>query len=312
MPAQKRIAGTIRSVVPLDHLRRVGDMSNLSNFDNNENDENQSPFDAIKHVDENGVDFWIAKELMLIVGYPRWSDFKPAVEKAKLACYNTGNDVTKHFAGTILKSQGRPGEDYHLSRFACYLVAMNGDPRKPEVAMAQAYFAVKTHQAEIEEKTTNQINIAPDLVASILRDSLSRTKLLPEIQELCILRGLQEGFPQLRPHLEPGVKMLKESTASVDYHVTPTELGKIYGQKLGLDNPVSAIKINAKLLECGFQLQEISTGKNGKQKKTWQLTKEGKKYGVVQQDKAAGHDKIVESVRWLPEVVDEIIRLESA
>lgn len=117
-------------------------MSNLSH--------NQSPFDSIRHIDEQGNEFWLGRELMHPLEYPRWADFTPVVEKAKLACQNTRNDVAVHFSGLTLKTDGRPREDIKLSRYGCYLVAMNGDPRKPAIAQAQSYFAAKTYEAETQ------------------------------------------------------------------------------------------------------------------------------------------------------------------
>ncbi len=110
-----------------------------------------SPFDSIRHQDEQG-EYWMSRELMPILGYPRWSDFKDAIERAKRSCENASNPVAEHFSVLFLKnpssSQGRKYQDYKLSRYACYLVAMNGDPRKPEIAQAQAYFTAKIREAE--------------------------------------------------------------------------------------------------------------------------------------------------------------------
>lgn len=91
---------------------------------------------------------------MPLMGYGAdWRNFSAAVERAKLACQNTGDDVTSLFGDATKKSTGgRPREDFRLTRYAAYLVAMNGDPRKPEVAAAQAYFAVQTRNAELAQQ----------------------------------------------------------------------------------------------------------------------------------------------------------------
>lgn len=112
----------------------------------------QSPFDSIRHFNEHGVEIWMARDLMPLLGYSKWVDFKPAIERAKASCENTGNPVSEQFSGSILKTTrkgGRPQEDLKLSRYAAYLVAMNSDPRKVEVAAAQSYFATKTREAEL-------------------------------------------------------------------------------------------------------------------------------------------------------------------
>ncbi len=108
-----------------------------------------SPFDSLRRVDENG-EFWSARDLMAPLGYDSWRRFDDAIERAKASCINANSDVTSNFAGAVKNSTGagRPGDDYRLTRFAAYLVAMNGDPRKPEIAQAQQYFAVKTREAE--------------------------------------------------------------------------------------------------------------------------------------------------------------------
>jgi DNA-damage-inducible protein D len=108
-----------------------------------------SPFDAIAHTDERG-ECWFARELMPVMGYINWREFKDAIDRAKIAAGNTGADVNSLFGDVPKKvTGGRPAEDFRLTRYAAYLVAMNGDPRKPEIAAAQTYFAVKTREAEV-------------------------------------------------------------------------------------------------------------------------------------------------------------------
>lgn len=107
-----------------------------------------SPFDAIRITTPEGREYWSARELMPLLGYDSWRRFADAIQRAKIAAHTSGHDVTSLFATAVKKSDGRPGEDYHLARFACYLVAMSGDPRKPEVAAALAYFAIRTREAE--------------------------------------------------------------------------------------------------------------------------------------------------------------------
>ena len=116
---------------------------------------NESLFESIKHINEYGQEYWTARELMLPLQYKKWQNFDAIIQKAKQACKSSNGKVSDHFAdvskmvtaGVAAKSI----DDYHLSRYACYLIAMNGDPRKQAIALAQTYFAVKTRQQELIE-----------------------------------------------------------------------------------------------------------------------------------------------------------------
>lgn len=110
-----------------------------------------SPFDSIRREDENG-EYWSARDLMTVMGYTNWREFKDAISRATITASNTGADVASLFGDAPKKvTAGRPAEDFRLARYAAYLVAMNGDPRKPEIAAAQTYFAVKTREAEVSK-----------------------------------------------------------------------------------------------------------------------------------------------------------------
>ena len=112
-------------------------------------------FEGIKKIDESGIEYWEARELMPLLGYFKWSNFDSVViEKAKVACENSGQAVSNHFADVgkmVILGSGskREVKDYRLSRYACYLVAQNGDSSKQEIALAQTYFAVQTRRQEI-------------------------------------------------------------------------------------------------------------------------------------------------------------------
>ena len=120
-------------------------------------DKNNISFEDIKHVDENGVEFWYARELMTILEYNKWENFEKVINKAKEACENSGISVFEHFPDVRkLSKRANNAEieikDYKLSRYACYLIAQNGDSRKKVIALAQTYFAVQTRKQEITEK----------------------------------------------------------------------------------------------------------------------------------------------------------------
>ena len=117
----------------------------------------EKTFESIKHVDESGVEFWYARELMLILQYTKWQNFEKIIDKAKMSCENSDISAFEHFTDaskTIKMPKGAEKTilDYKLTRYACYLIAQNGDPRKEVIALAQTYFAIQTRKQEITEK----------------------------------------------------------------------------------------------------------------------------------------------------------------
>lgn len=137
-----------------------------------------SPFDSIKQVDEDGTEFWSARDLMPLMGYTEWRKFSGSIDRAKASAEAQGMADGNHFVGADKVIQGgrwghQTVEDFHLTRFAAYLVAMNGDPRKSEVAAAQSYFAVNTYENE-QRKAEPQFEI-PQTYAAALRAAADAT-----------------------------------------------------------------------------------------------------------------------------------------
>ena len=114
-------------------------------------------FEDIKHMDENEIEYWYARELQLVLDYKEWRKFENVIKKAIDACENSGISAFEHFVGadkTIQMPKGatKSIKEYKLTRYACYLIAQNGDSRKEVVALAQTYFAIQTRKQEISEK----------------------------------------------------------------------------------------------------------------------------------------------------------------
>lgn len=125
-------------------------MSNIEKY-------KERTFESIKHTDEYGVEFWEARELMPLLEYSKWENFHKVIKHAMTACETSNNNVLEHFPEfrkmvDIGSKTKRETIDYHLSRYACYLIVQNANPRKKSVALGQTYFAVQTRKQELTEK----------------------------------------------------------------------------------------------------------------------------------------------------------------
>ncbi len=122
--------------------------------------ESYKSFESIKKTDENGIEYWEARQLMLVLGYEKWEKAEEVIVRATRACMNSGEVVENHFHRMVKmvkigSDAVREIRDYKLDRYACYLIAQNGDPNKPEIALAQTYFAVQTRKQEIFEQLSD-------------------------------------------------------------------------------------------------------------------------------------------------------------
>ena len=117
---------------------------------------NETIFESIKHIDKNGNEYWLARELQMALKYSQWRRFKELIDRAKIACELSKNNISDHFAvyGKIVKAGAttKTIEDYKLSRYACYLIVQNGNPSKEVIALGQSYFAIQTRKQELTEE----------------------------------------------------------------------------------------------------------------------------------------------------------------
>lgn len=197
----------------------------------------EQTFESIKHINEYGEEYWLARELQPVLEYAQWRRFADAIERAKLACKNSGYEVDDHFADVgkmvdIGSGAEREIDDVMLSRYACYLIVMNGDPRKEVIAVGQTYFAVKARQQELidnyEELTEDQKRLA------IRNEMIAHNKSLAEAAQMAGVvdpqdyaifqnkgyQGLYGGLGAKEIHARKG---LKKSQKILD-HMGSTEL----------------------------------------------------------------------------------------
>ena len=197
----------------------------------------EQTFENIKHINEYDEEYWLARELQSVLEYSRWENFSKAIERAQKACENTGFDVQNHFREVtkmvpLGSGAEREIEDVTLSRYACYLVVMNGDPNKEVIAVGQTYFAVKTRQQELIE---NYEQLSEDQKRLAIRNEMiAHNKSLAEAAQMAGIddprdyaifqnkgyQGLYGGLGAKEIHAKKG---LKKSQKILD-HMGSTEL----------------------------------------------------------------------------------------
>lgn len=126
------------------------------------NAEEYKTFEGIKNFDEDGNEFWYARELQKVLDYNKWENFDKVINRAMLACRNSGHEISDHFPEIrktieMPKNAQKTVKDFKLSRYACYIIVQNGDPRKEVIAFGQTYFAIQTRRQEVAE-TFNQLD----------------------------------------------------------------------------------------------------------------------------------------------------------
>jgi DNA-damage-inducible protein D len=196
----------------------------------------QTPnFDSIKQVNPYGVEYWSARDLMPLLGYKKWQKFEDAIKRAMTACTQSGNMVDQHFTDAGKTSPMPHGgvrtkADYNLSRFACYLIAQNGDPRKPEIAAAQAYFAASTRAHEIHQlREEQEARLEKRLQVSESFKALGRAAKNAGVQSESFGIFIDAGYLGLHRHTRKELQEIKDIPEDEEYldRITRKELSAI-------------------------------------------------------------------------------------
>jgi DNA-damage-inducible protein D len=220
-------------------------------------------FEAVKQIDENGHEFWFARDLQKVLEYSKWENFSKVIDKAMLACKNSGFDVNEHFP-EVRKTLKMPNFatkqviDYKLTRYACYLIVQNGDPRKEIIALGQTYFAIQTRRQELAD-TFNQLDENNKRLVvrgnikqwnQLLAQAAYNTGVITE-EEFAIFQnagymGLYGGLTVADIHTKKG---LKNKEKILDFMGSTELIANLFRisqteEKLKLDKASSAIEAN--------------------------------------------------------------------
>jgi len=147
-------------------------------------------FEDIKHIDENGIEFWYAREIMNVLQYSKWQNFEKIINKAMITCENSGISTFEHFVDADKLSRRANNaevviKDYKLTRYACYLIIQNGDSRKKVIALAQRYFAIRTRKQEISERELiANLFIISQTEQRLKRDNIQRKEEVRDIHNI--------------------------------------------------------------------------------------------------------------------------------
>lgn len=261
-------------------------------------------FEDIKNFTGEGIEFWYARELQQVLDYSKWSTFSNVINKAKEACENSGNNVLDHFADvgkTIDMPKGavRIIDDLMLSRYACYLIVQNGDPRKEIIAQGQSYFAFKTREREVQEQFDE---LSEDEKRLAIRNELkNHNKSLAEAAQMAGIydprdyaifqnrgyQGLYGGLGAKEIHSKKG---LKKSQQILD-HMGSTELAANLfratqtDEKLRRDNVKGKEEANETHYEVGKKVRQTIKDLGGTMPEDLETPKKSIKSIEREQDK---------------------------
>lgn len=217
-------------------------------------------FEEIKHTNEDGVEYWYARELGPALEYAEWRNFSKVIDKAMLACKNSGLPLTDHFVEVnkmveLGSGSKRKLKDYTLSRYACYLIMQNGDPRKEVIAIGQTYFAIQTRRQEIADafnqldEDNKRLVIRGEVKSwnSMLADAAHRAGITEQIEYaefqnagyMGLYGGLKVADIHAKKGLSPNQKILdhmgSEELGANLFRITQTEAKMRRDEPQGLD-----------------------------------------------------------------------------
>ncbi|MBQ3508732.1 MAG: DNA damage-inducible protein D [Peptococcaceae bacterium] len=232
-------------------------------------------FEDIKHFTEEGIEFWYARELQAVLEYAKWGNFLKVIDKAKEACKNAQQRTLDHFAGvgkmvTLGSGAEREIEDIMLSRYACYLIVMNGDPRKEVIALGQTYFAVKTRQQELIENYNelsedqkrlairNEMREHNKRLSEAAKDAGVKTTMDYAIFQNYGYQGLYGGLKAKDIHERKGLKKSQHILDHMDYEELAANLFRATQTeaKLRRDNIESKDNANQTHYEVGKKVRQ--------------------------------------------------------
>ena len=224
-------------------------------MDSKEIEKRRLTLDDHMHLTKDGVEFWYAREVMGVFGYTQWRRFEIAINRARVSLKTTGTPDEEYFAGVsksidMPKGGIREVQDYMLTRYACYLIAQNGDPRKEEIAFAQSYFALQTRKQELIEQRMLELRRLTE------RDALTESEKV--LAAIAFERGVdQRGFATM------AAKNLANSMTSYN-----TEANDLYGaRQIGDEHLQNNRSVRGTLVARGIKPEDLPPEEDAKKLK---------------------------------------------